>query len=150
MVRDLDAAEGMTPELLKTLQLTPVNEPHWSALVAGRLMFQRCACGHSWLPPRAECPQCLQPAPTWVQARGAGSLVSWVVFHVAYHPSLQDELPYNVAIIELQEGPRLVSNVVGCPDGRGLFAGAAVEFDSGESRRTGRAQFRLLEFGESS
>ena len=47
-------------------------------------------------------------------------MVSWVVFHMAYHKAFESRLPYNVAIIELEEGPRLISNVVGLADPNGL------------------------------
>jgi uncharacterized OB-fold protein len=95
----------------------PVAAPYWEALAAGRHTFQRCtACGHAWLPPRHECPSCLQSAYDWEKASGRGRLVSWVVFHVAFDPAFAARLPYNVAIVELAEGPRLISNVVGIDD----------------------------------
>jgi len=43
-------------------------------------------------------------------------LISWVVYHMAYHPAFEERLPYAVAIVELDEGPRLISNVVGSAD----------------------------------
>ncbi len=92
-----------------------VNRPHWDGLREGTLRFQACeACGHIWLPPRGHCPACLADAAEWREAGGGGTLISWVVYHVAYHESLKDRLPYNVAIVELDEGPRLLTNVVGC------------------------------------
>jgi len=95
-------------------EITPLNEPYWAGLAAGRLQFQRCnACGHAWLPPRGECPECLREDWVWRTASGRAKLVSWVVFHLAYHPAFKDRVPYNVAVVELEEGPRLVSNVVG-------------------------------------
>jgi uncharacterized OB-fold protein len=48
--------------------------------------------------------------------------VSWVVYHRSYHPAFADRLPYNVAIVELDEGPRLISNVAGVQGGAGLEA----------------------------
>ena len=94
--------------------ITPLSEPYWKALEEGRLTYQRCnACGHSWLPARAECPSCLRADWVWQTATGRAKLVSWVVFHHAYHGTFKDRVPYNVAIVELEEGPRLVSNVLG-------------------------------------
>lgn len=90
-----------------------VTAPYWRALDEGRLDFQRCrACAHAWLPPRSECPRCLAPDAAWETASGRARLVSWVVYHHGYHPYFSTRLPYNVAVVELAEGPRLVSNVV--------------------------------------
>lgn len=98
-----------------------VNAPYWNSLKRGVLSFQRCqACGHAWLPARSECPACLASAPAWEVASGGARLISWVVYHVAFHKAWESRLPYNVAIVELDEGPRLMSNVVGVPDARQL------------------------------
>ncbi|TMH29517.1 MAG: DNA-binding protein [Betaproteobacteria bacterium] len=92
---------------------TELSAPYWRALDDGRLVFQRCtACQHAWLPARSECPRCLAPQPMWETASGRGRLVSWVVYHHAYHPYFASRLPYNVAVVELAEGPRLVTNIV--------------------------------------
>jgi uncharacterized OB-fold protein len=103
-------------------EITELNRPYWDELVAGALTFQRCrACGCAWLPVRSECPQCL--ADDWGRERAAGgaTLVSWVVYHHAYHPAFAQRLPYVVAVVQLDEGPRMISNVVGSPgDGSAL------------------------------
>jgi uncharacterized OB-fold protein len=94
-----------------------LNAPYWEALDDGRLMFQRCfACANAWLPPRHECPRCLHDAWAWELASGEARLVSWVVYHTAFHPAFKDRLPYTVAIVELVEGPRLISNIVDIDD----------------------------------
>lgn len=93
---------------------TPLSAPFWDGLQEGLLLMQRCgACGHHWLPARRECPHCLRDAASWVPATGLARLVSWVVYHTPLHPAFESQLPYNVAVVELQEGPRLVSNIVG-------------------------------------
>lgn len=95
-------------------QRTALNEPYWAALDRGRLDFQRCAhCGNAWLPARAECPRCLRADWSWQPASGRAKLVSWVVYHRAYHPYFAGRVPYNVALVELEEGPRLISGIVG-------------------------------------
>ena len=92
---------------------TPLSQPYWDALRAGRLTFQRCShCGHAWLPARAECPNCLRAEWAWADASGEGKLVSWVIYHHAYHEAFKARLPYNVALVELSEGPRLITNIV--------------------------------------
>lgn len=111
-------------------EITPLSAPYWQALAEGRLVCQRCrACGNRWLPARAECPRCLGADHEWVAASGRGRLVSWVVYRVAYHESLRDRLPYNVAIVELAEGPRLITSIPGHPDGSGLYRDAPVVLD---------------------
>lgn len=86
---------------------------YWGALREGRLEFQRCkACGNAWLPPRSECPKCLSPEWKWEVASGKATLISWVIYHHAYHPWFARKIPYNVSVVELAEGPRLISNVV--------------------------------------
>jgi hypothetical protein len=95
-------------------QADQAGTEYWRALDEGRLLFQRCDdCGEAWLPARAECPHCLGPRKRWETASGRARLVSWVVYHHAYHDYFASRLPYNVAVVELEEGPRLISNVVG-------------------------------------
>lgn len=89
-----------------------LSEPYWQALEQGHLVFQRCQCGNAWLPARKFCPDCLQADWRWTKATGNGRLVSWVVYHTAYHPAFASRLPYNVALVALDEGPRLITNMV--------------------------------------
>ena len=96
----------------------PINEltrPFWEALKHdGALTFQRCkACGHAWLPARSDCPNCLGDQWSRELSKGLGTLVSWVVYRHAYHPAFEARLPYTVAVVQLEEGPRMISNVVG-------------------------------------
>src|SRR5450432_4689590 len=86
-----------------------IDRAYWDALAEGRLMFQRCVYGQHRLPPRAACPACLRADWTWQVAAGGGCLKSWVVYHIAYHEAFRERLPYNVAIVELDEGPRLIT-----------------------------------------
>lgn len=92
--------------------VTPLNQPFWTGLEAGELRFQRCvACRHAWLPAREECPSCLSDDVAWEPSNGRARLISWVIYHQAFHPAFADRLPYNVAVVELEEGPRLITNV---------------------------------------
>ncbi len=112
------------PEIIETA----VTAPYWRALSEGRLDFQHCrACGHGWLPARVRCPACLSDDSGWRPASGKGRIVSWVVYHTAYAPHLAERVPYNVAIVELAEGPRLMTNIIDHPDGQGLGVDAPVE-----------------------
>ena len=95
-------------------EITDLTRPFWERLKQGHLSFQRCsACGHAWLPAREQCPQCLGEAWTREDAAGGARLISWVVYRTAFHPAFESRLPYTVAVIELDEGPRLISNVLG-------------------------------------
>ncbi|MCC7426284.1 MAG: OB-fold domain-containing protein [Alphaproteobacteria bacterium] len=93
-------------------ELTPLSEPYWKALDQGHLVFQRCTCGHAWLPPRLQCTACLGDDWRWERASGRGRLVSWVIYHTAYHEAFRSRVPYNVAIVALDEGPRLITNIL--------------------------------------
>ncbi len=98
-----------------------LNTPYWDSLARGELSYQHCnACGHAWLPARSECPNCLAADSRWQAAAGGAKLISWVVYHIAYHPALANRLPYAVAVVELDEGPRLISNVIGVDDAETL------------------------------
>ena len=93
--------------------ITDLNRPYWEGLKEGMHQYQRCnACGHNWLPARSECPGCLGDAWSWKRAGGKARLVSWVVYRMAYHASFAKRLPYTVAVVELEEGPRMFSNIV--------------------------------------
>lgn len=94
---------------------------YWDFLREGRLRFQCCtACDHAWLPPRENCPRCLGDEVQWKDASGQARLISWVVYHHAFHEHLRSRLPYTVAVVELDEGPRLISNIVGPRDPESL------------------------------
>ena len=102
-------------------EVTELNAPHWTGLAEGRLRFQRCgACGNAWLPAREACPRCLADGATWEDASGRAKLVSWVVYHQSFHPAFAGRLPYTVAVVELDEGPRLYTNIVGVGDPEAL------------------------------
>ena len=98
-----------------------LNTPYWDSLAQGALSFRRCDnCGHAWLPARSECSSCLADRWHWEKAGGGAKLISWVVYHTAFHPAFAKRLPYNVAVVELDEGPRLISNVTGVADTKAL------------------------------
>lgn len=90
------------------------NAPYWTALREGRLRIPRCrACGNLQYPMGPCCSNCLGDAFDWMECSGRGTVWSYIVYHHAFHPSLVDKVPYNVAEIVLEEGPRIISNVVG-------------------------------------
>ncbi|MEA3224284.1 MAG: Zn-ribbon domain-containing OB-fold protein [Thermodesulfobacteriota bacterium] len=94
------------------------TRPFWSGCKEHGLRFQRCKeCGFVRWPPSIICPKCHSKNTEWIVASGRGKVYTYVVYHMAYHQGFKDELPYVVAIIELEEGPHFLSNIVGCgPD----------------------------------
>ncbi len=81
----------------------------------GRLMLLRCSqCGRYRLPPHERCADCWSTEAEWAQASGRGKLYTFGVMHQKYHPAFAEATPYNYAIVELEEGPRLVTNIVEC------------------------------------
>jgi uncharacterized OB-fold protein len=92
----------------------PESAPYWEAAKQHRLELPRCnACGKFWFPPSQRCPHCLAGAFSWQAVSGRGKVFSFVVFHRVYHPAFAQEVPYVVALVELEEGPRLLTNIVG-------------------------------------
>ncbi len=94
--------------------LDDASAPYFEGLGAGRLMVMRCiACGAYRYPSRDRCDVCWSTETEWVEASGRATLHSWVIFHQVYHPGFADRVPYNVAVVELAEGPRITTNVAG-------------------------------------
>jgi hypothetical protein len=106
--------------------LNEENRPFWDACRSGKLALQKCEQGHLRYPISAVCPQCLSTQYTWSEVSGRGTVFSYIVFHQAYHPAFKADLPYNVALVQLEEGPRMYSNIVGTPNDR-VRIGDAVE-----------------------
>lgn len=105
----------MSTEYSKPLpELNDVNRPFWEACRGNRLDLQQCSeCDHIRYPVSHVCPECLSEAHDWVQLSGRGTVWSSIVFHQVYNKAFAGEVPYNVAMIQLDEGPRMISNVVG-------------------------------------
>jgi uncharacterized OB-fold protein len=77
------------------------------------LRFQRCSECRAWRHmPRESCRDCGSFGWTWERSSGRGKIFSWTVIHRALHPGFTDDLPYAAVVVELDEGVRLVSNVV--------------------------------------
>ncbi len=93
-----------------------LNRPFWEGCLKGQLVLQTCAeCGHVRYPIAAYCPECLSENAIWTPMSGRGTVFSSIVFHQVYHAAFKNDVPYNVSLIQLDEGPRMVSNVVGVP-----------------------------------
>ncbi|CAN5756357.1 hypothetical protein BH23PSE1_BH23PSE1_00210 [soil metagenome] len=91
-----------------------VAKPYWDAARRGELQIQRCAsCGLHRHYPQLVCPQCHSLEVAWVRAGGNGHLHSWTIAHHAFHPAFADEVPYVLATVELEEGPRVLCRLEG-------------------------------------
>lgn len=124
--------------------VTDINRPYWEGLTQGKLRFQHCAhCGNDWLPPRANCARCLAAGPEWRDASGDARVVSWVVYHTAYADHLKALVPYDVTLVELREGPRLLTNVVNSEAGKRLREGAPVVLSIETVNGTAIPRFKL-------
>ena len=92
----------------------PTTEPFWAACRERRLVIQRCkACGHHQFYPRPFCLACDSSTLAWVTASGEGRIYSMTTIRVPADPAMPP--PYVVAVVELAEGPRLLTNIEGGP-----------------------------------
>jgi uncharacterized OB-fold protein len=90
----------------------------WNGCKEHKLLFQKCLnCGLVRWPPSIICPNCHSNDTEIIEATGKGRIYTYAVYHQAYHPGFESEIPYVTAIIELEEGPHFLSNITGCePD----------------------------------
>lgn len=92
------------------------NKPHWDGNAAGEVRVQACDdCSALRFPASRWCPHCLSENTSWTRVSGKGKVWSWCVFHRAYFKGFEPDLPYPVVLVELDEGPRIYSNLVGVP-----------------------------------
>ena len=95
--------------------VTEDGAPYWAAAREGRLELQRCsACKHWRFPPSVVCPKCLAFEHEWAPVSGRATIYSFIVVHRPQHPGFFADAPYNVAIVELDEGIRLHTNIIDC------------------------------------
>jgi uncharacterized OB-fold protein len=91
-------------------------------------MLPACATCGPFFYPRAFCPRCHSGAVTWTQASGRGTLYSFAIAYQAFQPGFTEPTPYVLAMIELDEGPRVLSNLIEVqPDPATVRCGMAVE-----------------------
>lgn len=88
------------------------SEPMWKSLDGGKFIIQSCCnCGVKRYPPAPVCPDCLSNESEWIEPTGRGEIISWVVFHRQYLDAYP--IPYNVVAVKLEEGPIIISNLIG-------------------------------------
>ena len=93
--------------------ITPETRHFWEGTRTGELRLQRCApCDHVYFPPRPFCPRCASPDVSVFRASGRATLYSYVIHH---RPVPGFVPPYSIALVELEEGPRMMTNIVEVP-----------------------------------
>ncbi len=105
----LDASPTKKP----TPTPTPETEYYWAGCRDGELRIQRCnACSQYYFYPRPSCAHCASSDVSWVRASGRATLHTYLISHRAA-PGFEDNVPYAIAVVQLEEGPRMMSNIVG-------------------------------------
>ena len=103
------------------------SSPYWDGARDGKLLLQRCGeCGTLRFFPRYLCTECGSDNTEWAEASGRGTVQSFTIVHRAAFPEFQARTPYVVALIDLAEGPRMMTNIVG-EDALDVIIGDAVE-----------------------
>ena len=91
---------------------TPASKPFWDGCTEGELRLQRCvACDHVYFPPQPTCPRCRGHEIRWEALSGRAKLHTYLINHKPA-PGFADDVPYAIAIVQLAEGPRMMSNIV--------------------------------------
>jgi len=96
----------------------PVSKPYWEWLKEKDFRLQKCdGCGEFRFPPYENCPYCGGKGGEWLPLSGRGKVYSWFVGNVTPDPRYKEDIPYIVVLVELEDGPRIVSRLVNCsPD----------------------------------
>lgn len=131
------ARAGMsTPKA--TPEPTPETLPYWEATRRGELCLPYClSCEEYFFYPRPFCPSCLRSGLEWRKVSGRATLWTYVINHRP-SPGFEDEGPYAIAIVKLEEGPKMMSNIIGVditPENLALDMPLEVAFDDRGSER---------------
>jgi len=108
-----------------------LTAPFWEAAKRHELLIPRCRhCNRYFWYPRAACPHCLREEWEWARASGHGRLHTFTMVHQPAHPAFTEDVPYAYAVVQLEEGVRMISNVVECePDDVAIDMPLEVTFD---------------------
>ena len=91
---------------------TPDTRPFWDGTRESKLMIMHCnACGKDYFYPRSYCPACFSADTSWKQASGRATLHTYLINHRPA-PGFEGEAPYVIAVVQLEEGPRMMTNLV--------------------------------------
>ena len=96
---------------------TPITQPFFDAAREHRLTLQRCPRDGFFFYPRSHCPRCLGTDWKWETVSGHGTVYAFTVDRIAHDSSFKERIPFAIAVIELDEGPRMTANIVACDVG---------------------------------
>jgi hypothetical protein len=115
-------------------EITPLTQPFWSAAKEHRLVMQRCdGCATFRFPPELGCFECGSTEATWTPVSGRATLYTWTVAHPPLLPYFAERAPWPVAVVELEEGPRMVTNLIDVPvEGYAVGLALVVDFEDVE------------------
>jgi uncharacterized protein len=107
-----------------------LTAPYWNAAREHRLVIQRCACGRLSHPPVVSCPACHGGAFTWEPMSGDGEVYAFTWVSHSVHPASAGQTPYILVLVELAEGPRVLTNLRHCaPEDVRVGLGVRVLFE---------------------
>ncbi len=109
-----------------------LTQPFWDAAKRHELVIPRCArCNSYFWYPRPACPSCLREGWEWAPVSGRGRLHTYTVVRQPGNPNFEPDVPYAYAVVQLEEGVRMVTNIVDCeiPDGLAVDMPLEVSYD---------------------
>ena len=104
----------------------PTNQPFFDAAREERLLLPRCPRDGFFFYPRSRCPNCLGDDWDWEQASGRGEVHAFTIDRLGHDAALADKTPFAIAVVELEEGPRMTAGIQGCEPSE-IHVGLAVE-----------------------
>lgn len=109
--------------------ITPITKPFWDSVEERKLSLPYCDhCHQAIFYPRAHCPYCFHDRLTWKEVSGEGRLKTWSIIHRAGHPAWQERAPYAVGVVELAEGPSMLTHLLIEPDQLAYLMDVKVQF----------------------
>ncbi|KAG0772744.1 hypothetical protein G6F22_015476 [Rhizopus arrhizus] len=97
-------------------QPTRVTQPYWDAAKEGRLVIQQCGCCKArQFYPREFCTACLSDSIEWIESAGQGTVYTYTINRRPSNAALSEKVPYVVAMIDLDEGVRMMANIIDSP-----------------------------------
>lgn len=125
----------------------PDTRAFWEATRRREFRYQKCdRCGTVVWHPRQHCTGCLDDRLSWQTASGEGTIYTFSVVRQSYHPFFRSLVPYAVAWIDLDDGPRILSNIIGTDDpARDLACGQRVEVDWEQHDEVNIPLFRVVD-----
>ena len=112
-------------------EITLLNEPFWEGTKQHKLLLQKCDdCSAFRFTPKEVCPNCTSVSATWTEVSGSGTIYSYSTVHRGPSAGFQEDAPYSVVMVQLAEGPRIISHVIDCsPDDVTIGMAVSVVFE---------------------